>query len=250
MTDNYVTGQPWPGIRYFCTTRRGGVSATPYDTNNLGLHVNDDPGHVAQNRAILRAALPGEPVWLNQVHGAEVMRADLPRDAGMAGCDASVTTVPGQVLAILTADCLPVVFASERGIAAAHAGWRGLAAGVLENTVKKLQDVSGTLPSRAWIGPAISRQVFEVGPEVRAAFVDQDAHTAGYFEPHPQHGGKWLADLPGIAAHRLLASGVAQVEQSGLCTYRQRDLFYSYRREPVTGRQATLIWMEPGDALR
>lgn len=250
MTDNHVTGQPWPGIRYFCTTRRGGVSVVPYDTNNLGLHVNDHPGHVAENRARLRAALPSEPVWLNQVHGVEVMQADLPRDDGAKGYDASVTTTPGQVLAILTADCLPVVFASERGIAAAHAGWRGLAAGVLENTVKKLQDVSGTLPSRAWIGPAISRQVFEVGPEVRAAFVDQDAHAAGYFEPHPQHSGKWLADLPGIAAYRLLACGVAQVEQSGLCTYRQQDLFYSYRRAPVTGRQATLIWLAPDDTSR
>ncbi|AHG63444.1 peptidoglycan editing factor PgeF [Advenella mimigardefordensis] len=249
-----VTGQRWPGIRYFSTTRHGGVSLAPYDSNNLGLHVNDDPQAVQQNRERLRALLPGEPVWLNQVHGTSVLDADSEPDPAGSGAtapfDASMTVTPGRVLAILTADCLPVVLASNtsddgvKGIAAAHAGWRGLAAGVLENTVKKLHIACGKLPDYAWIGPAISYQVFEIGPQVREAFLDVDPTVAGCFMPHPVNAGKWLADLSGIAAHRLTALGVRQVEQSGLCTYRQDDLFYSYRRNPTTGRLATLIWIE------
>ncbi|WP_407636848.1 peptidoglycan editing factor PgeF [Advenella kashmirensis] len=251
MKPLHVTGQRWPGVRYFTSTRHGGVSQAPYDSNNLGLHVKDDPQAVWENRKRLRALLPGDPVWLDQVHGTSVLDADAARvGTDVAGpFDASMTMTPGRVLAILTADCLPVVFASDKGVAAAHAGWRGLAAGVLENTVKKLHSACGKLPDYAWIGPAISRQVFEIGPQVREAFLDVDPTVAFCFMPHPDNPGKWLADLSGIAAHRLAVLGIRQVEQSGLCTYRQDDLFYSYRRSQTTGRLATVIWLEP-DCLR
>lgn len=247
MKPLHVTGQRWPGVRYFTSTRHGGVSQAPYDSNNLGLHVKDDPQAVWENRKRLRALLPGDPVWLDQVHGTSVLDADAARvGTDVAGpFDASMTMTPGRVLAILTADCLPVVFASDKGVAAAHAGWRGLAAGVLENTVKKLHSACGKLPDYAWIGPAISRQVFEIGPQVREAFLDVDPTVAFCFMPHPDNPGKWLADLSGIAAHRLAVLGIRQVEQSGLCTYRQDDLFYSYRRSQTTGRLATVIWLEP-----
>lgn len=247
MKPLHVTGQRWPGVRYFTSTRHGGVSQAPYDSNNLGLHVKDDPQAVWENRKRLRALLPGDPVWLDQVHGTSVLDADADRvGTDVAGpFDASMTMTPGRVLAILTADCLPVVFASDKGVAAAHAGWRGLAAGVLENTVKKLHSACGKLPDYAWIGPAISRQVFEIGPQVREAFLDVDPTVAFCFMPHPDNAGKWLADLSGIAAHRLAVLGIRQVEQSGLCTYRQDDLFYSYRRSQTTGRLATVIWLEP-----
>src|SRR5690606_5677764 len=247
MKPLHVSGQRWPGVRYFTMTRHGGISRAPYDSNNLGLHVGDDPQAVRENRKRLRAFLPGDPVWLDQVHGTCVLDTDV--DAAAAGAagafDASVTVTPGRVLAILTADCLPVVFASDKGVAAAHAGWRGLAAGVLENTVKKLHSACGKLPDYAWIGPAISYRVFEIGSQVRDAFLDADPTVAFCFMPHPDHAGKWLADLSGIAAHRLSALGIRHVEQSGLCTYRQDDLFYSYRRSQTTGRLATLIWLEP-----
>jgi len=240
-----VTGKIWSGIRYFCTTRHGGVSAAPYDSMNLGLHVNDDPQAVQQNRARLCASLPGQPVWLNQVHGAAVLDADsaVGHDAAQP-YDASVTATPGRVLAILTADCLPVVFGSDNAVGAAHAGWRGLVGGVLENTVKKMQADYGRLPDFAWIGPAISQLAFEVGPEVRQVFLEDDPQVARFFEPHPAHAGKWLADLSGIAARRLALLGLPHIEQSGLCTYSQEDLFYSYRRSPVTGRIATVIWID------
>ena len=239
-----VTGPARPGVQYFTTTRHGGVSCAPFDTNNLGLHVNDDTQAVLENRGRLRALVPGDPLWLDQVHGTQVLDADASGATVTGQFDASVTTTPGQVLAILTADCLPVVFASDKGVAAAHAGWRGLAAGVLENTVKKMHTACGKLPDYAWIGPAISLRAFEIGPPVREAFLDIDPAVAYCFEPHPEHAGKWLADLSGIAAHRLSALGIGHVEQSGLCTFGQDDLFYSYRRSGTTGRQATLVWIE------
>lgn len=244
MKPLHVTGQPWPGVRYFSTTRHGGVSQTPYDSNNLGLHVEDDPQAVLVNRARLRALVPSDPVWLEQVHGTGVLDADASGSERGGQFDASMTMTPGRVLAILTADCLPVVLASDKGVAAAHAGWRGLAAGVLENTVKKLHSACGKLPDYAWIGPAISYQVFEIGAQVRETFLDADPAVACFFKPHPVNPGKWLADLSGIAAHRLSAMGVRHVQQSGFCTYRQDDLFYSYRRSAKTGRLATVIWME------
>ncbi len=252
-----VTGKVWPGVRYFCTTRQGGVSLAPFDTNNMGLHVGDDIDAVRENRKRLAEQLPEAPIWLNQVHGTDVFDADaavakneLTDSTDALLCsegdyDASVTSEPGRVLAIMTADCLPVVFAGDNIVGAAHAGWRGLAAGVLENTVNKMQACSGKLPDYAWIGPGISCRAFEVGLPVREAFLDLAPALAEYFVPHPDNAGKWFADLSAIAAWRLSRLGIAHIEQSGLCTYRQNDLFYSYRRENVTGRMATVIWLEP-----
>lgn len=211
MKPRQVSGQPWPGVTYFCTTRHGGASPAPFATNNLGLHVGDDPQVVQENRAQLRALLPTEPIWLNQVHGTDVLDADAPGTVQDRRADASITATPGRVLAILTADCLPVVFACDSVVGAAHAGWRGLAGGVLENTVKKMQAACGKLPDRAWIGPGISRGAFEIGPQVREAFLDADAKVAFCFEPHPHSPGKWLADLSGIAAYRLSALGIARI---------------------------------------
>ncbi|HWK71361.1 MAG TPA: peptidoglycan editing factor PgeF [Burkholderiaceae bacterium] len=249
-----VSGLPWTGVEYFSTTRRGGVSTGPWHSLNLGLHTGDDGGHVAANRKRLGAMAPSEPLWLKQVHGTDVFDADRPpggtRDgalaAGVPVADAAVTATAGRVLAIMTADCLPVVLADTGGtvLGVAHAGWRGLAAGVLENTLRAMR---GRAPAeaqwRAWIGPGISQRHFEVGDDVHQAFADADPATAAFFAE--KGGGKWLADLPSIARHRLHKAGVGNVELSGQCTYGQADTYYSYRRQPATGRLATLAWLKP-----
>lgn len=246
-----VSGSPLPGIRYFCTTRQGGVSTGPWASLNLGLHTKDDNAHVQANRQRLRAALPGAPVWLNQEHGTAVFDADALSKItpGLSDspptADAVITTRSGQPLIIMTADCLPVVMVSSdgRALGAAHAGWRGLAAGVLENTLDALKRKADPGVSwQAWIGPAISQPYFEVGNDVVQAFTVADAQAAAYFIPGRQEG-KWQADLPGLARRRLLQAGVAQVELSGLCTYSEPQRFFSYRREPVTGRLATVAWL-------
>lgn len=242
-----IRGAPWKGVRYGCTTRRGGVSSGEWGSLNLGAHVGDDPEAVCENRRRLSAGLPGQPFWLEQVHGNDVVeiscanyRQDTPR------ADAAITTSPGVVLAIMTADCLPVVIADldAQGVAVAHAGWRGLAGGVLEATFSAL---SKTVPHargwQAWIGPSIGQANFEVGDEVRLAFVEQDATTDAWFAAG-RRAGKWQADLAGLARHRLEAVGVQSVELAGLCTYERDDLLYSYRRSPVCGRMATLAWLE------
>ncbi len=240
-----VTGQPWPGVHYFCSTRIGGCSAPPWDGLNLGLHVGDAPQAVLRNRALLAARLPAEPLWLDQVHGTGVCDADAwDRDAAPTA-DAAITTRPDRPLAIMTADCLPVVLADVDGgvLGVAHAGWRGLAAGVLENTLERMrQRAPGAARWRAWIGPAIGPESFEVGPEVRLAFVGPDPATAAFFAARPG-SDRWLADLPAIARHRLHAAGVGDVECSGHCTYRDAQRFYSYRRAARTGRQATVAWL-------
>ncbi|AEC18979.1 hypothetical protein PT7_0439 [Pusillimonas sp. T7-7] len=243
-----VSGQPWPGINYFCTTRQGGVSTGPWASFNLGAHAGDEHDAVNNNRQRLRAMLPGDPVWLKQVHGAEVFDAD---EVAMQGpvndlpvADAAVTLQTNRVLAIMTADCLPVVLASTDGqaLGVAHAGWRGLAAGVLENTLYALRRrLPGNSAWRAWIGPAISQPCFEVGADVYEAFTEADPHSAVFFTPE-KTDGKWLADLPGLARHRLLKVGVETIELSDQCTVNQADMFYSYRRDAATGRMATLAW--------
>lgn len=243
-----VTGLAWPGVSYFCTTRQGGVSPQPWDSLNVGLHTNDDPAHVAENRRRVTAAI-APVVWLQQVHGTDVHDVDSQPGVACAApinADALVTTRIDRVLAIMTADCLPVVMGSTDGlvISVAHAGWRGLAAGVLENTLLALQAKYGghAKPQwRAWVGPGIGQSCFEVGDEVRRAFVSTDAETSAFFVTAGQPG-KWLADLSGLARHRLHKMGVAQVDVSGLCTYSHADLFYSYRRDGATGRMVTLAW--------
>ena len=222
------------------TTRAGGVSAPPWDSLNLGDHVGDDPAAVAANRARLRERLPAEPAWLRQVHSARVV--DLGRDSGREA-DAAVAREPGQVCAVLTADCLPVLFCDRAGsvVAAAHAGWRGLAEGVLEATVAAMQVPPAEI--LAWMGAAIGPEVFEVGEEVRQAFVGRHPEAAAAFVPQPAPG-KWRADIYRLARIRLGHAGVQAVHGGGRCTFSEAETFYSYRREGVTGRMAAVIWLE------
>ena len=243
-----ITGPAWPGVAYFCSTRQGGVSQVPWDSLNVGQHTGDDPGHVDENRRRLAPAA-GPVTWLRQVHGTDVHDVDKNPDvpgSDEVSADALVTSRSDRVLAIMTADCLPVVLGSADGrvIGIAHAGWRGLAAGVLENTLAALRDKyggNGTPAWRAWIGPAIGQSCFEVGDEVRRTFLDADAATSPFFVATGR-SAKWLADLPAIARYRLYKNAVTQVDDAGLCTYSRADLFYSYRREAVTGRMVTLAW--------
>jgi len=232
------------GVRAAFTTRLGGVSAAPWDSFNLAMHVGDDPSHVAANRARLTklAELPAEPAWLAQVHGATVCDLDVVNVLAPFTADAAVAGGAGRVCAVMVADCMPVLFASRDGrrIGAAHAGWRGLAAGVLERTVVALGVAGRDLT--AWMGPAISREHFEVGDEVRAAFVDKDAGTAAAFVRNER--GRWRADLVALARRRLAALGIHQVHGGEWCTFADRERFFSYRRDGKGGRMAALIWKE------
>lgn len=229
------------GVGALLTTREGGQSGGPFASFNLGAHVGDDPAAVAANRARLRTFLPAEPVWLNQVHGADVADADVCH--GVPQADASLSRGRGRVCAVLTADCLPVLLCDDDAsvVAAVHAGWRGLAAGVLENTVARMDVPPQRL--RAWLGPAIGPQAFEVGGEVRAAFVAADPAAATAFVPGAA-SGKWLADLFLLARLRLRAAGVTRVSGGGVCTVAAPQRFYSYRRDGLTGRFASLVWLE------
>jgi YfiH family protein len=226
-----------PNVKSLMTTRDGGTSLPPYASFNLGSHVGDDPAAVAANRAALRQHLPTEPVWLNQIHATTVADADLA--TGVPAADAAVARQRGTVCAVLTADCLPVLFCARDGsvVAAAHAGWRGLHAGVLEATVAAMQHRADGL--MAWLGAAIGPAAFEVGDEVRQAFVADDRAASAAFVPHH---GKWLADLYALARLRLHACGVDAVYGGGLCTHTDAARFYSYRRDGASGRMASLIW--------
>ncbi|MFP5410482.1 MAG: peptidoglycan editing factor PgeF [Gammaproteobacteria bacterium] len=227
-----------PTVQAGMTTRAGGVSQPPWASLNLGDHVGDDPNHVAANRARLREMLPAEPGWLRQVHSARVV--ELGREQNPEA-DASFTREAGQVCAVLTADCLPVLFCDRAGsvVAAAHAGWRGLANGVLEATVGAMQVPPGEI--LAWMGAAIGPQAFEVGEEVREAFVARHSEAAAAFAPHAP--GKWLADIYALARIRLGSVGVRSIYGGGRCTLTEAETFYSYRRDGVTGRMAALVWL-------
>ena len=247
--DQLISGQSWSNVVYG-TTRRNmpGVSEGPFAGFNLGLHCGDVLEHAQANRERLKELLPHAPIWLNQVHGITVYDADMQQEQDKTA-DAAVTTRADCVLAIMTADCLPVVLSDEQGqvIGAAHAGWRGLCAGVLEETVKVMRQKMahlgiGQQGIRAWIGPAISYDCFEVGEEVLQAFTEFDQQVAQFFKPHPRHVGKWFADLPAIAKYRLEAQDIREVELSHYCTFQNEQLFYSYRREAPTGRLATFVW--------
>jgi YfiH family protein len=232
----------WPaprGVHVVTTTRRGGVSHGAYTSMNLAAHVGDDPAHVARNRALLRARLPGDPFWLEQVHGTAV--AEPGADLGVPVADAAFTTRAATVLAVLTADCLPVVLASDDGtaIAIAHAGWRGLAAGVIEAAAARLPLPPGRL--LAYLGPAIGPAWYEVGEDVRTAFVGSDPGAASAFAA--AGSGKWYADLYALARRRLAALGVARVHGGAHCTFTDHARFFSFRRDGVTGRMATLAWI-------
>lgn len=238
-----------PGVRALVTLRRGapgqpalGASAPPYDEFNLGERCGDDPAAVLANRAALRraAALPSEPAWLRQVHGIAVWQGG--NATGTPEGDAAVTARAGQVLAILTADCLPVLFAARDGreVGAAHAGWRGLAGGVLEATVAAMRTAPADLV--AWLGPAAGPANYEIGEDVHAAFVDADAGAAGAFAP--TRPGHWRVDLYALARRRLAAAGVHDVHGGGECTIADAARFFSHRRDRACGRMATLVWRD------
>ncbi|HVY05401.1 MAG TPA: peptidoglycan editing factor PgeF, partial [Burkholderiales bacterium] len=233
----------WPaprGVRALITTRNGGTSAAPYDSMNLGMRVGDDPKAVESNRRRLRECLPAEPAWLNQVHGATVVQANQVNSPVEA--DAIIAGDRGLVCAIMVADCLPVLFADRAGskVAAAHAGWRGLAAGVLENTVAGIGIPATDL--LAYLGPAIGPAAFEVGDEVRQAFLAVDSAASAAFTGHKL--GKWMCDLFLLARQRLARAGVTAVYGGGTCTHSEPARFFSHRRDKVSGRMAALIWLE------
>jgi YfiH family protein len=244
----------WPtpapvAVRAFFTERRGGVSRAPFDGLNLGAHVGDDPDAVARNRQWLCDALSltSPPCWLRQVHGTAVVRIDDLPQAATPTADAAVATVPGRVCALLTADCLPVLLCDDRGsvVAAAHAGWRGLADGVIAATVAAMQCPPERL--MAWLGPAISAAAFEVGDEVRDRFLAASAEGAkrGFAR---NAAGRWQADLGMLAENQLRSLGVTAIRRHRACTHTEADRFFSYRRDGVCGRQASLIWLAPTDA--
>lgn len=233
----------WPApakVRALQTTRLGGTSPAPWAGFNLGDHVGDDPARVAANRTELRRHLPVEPAWLTQVHG--IAAVDAEKCAKSVKADASFARQPGAVCVVMTADCLPVLFCDRAGsvVAAAHAGWRGLAGGVLEATVAAMAVPADEI--LAWLGPAIGPSAFEVGDEVRAAFVAHDVAADAAFVPHGP--GKWLADIYALARLRLAAAGVTAVSGGDRCTVSEADTFFSYRRDGVTGRMASLIWID------
>lgn len=233
----------WPAaahIRACTTTRAGGVSLPPYDELNLGLHVHDEPDAVRENRATLTALLPEEPVWLEQVHGTRVLDLDHP-DFVPEEADAVFTRSAGRVCCVMTADCLPVLLTDRAGtvVGAAHAGWRGLLEGVIEKTVRAMNVAPEEI--LAWLGPAIGPQAFEVGADVRDAFLSEDRQSEAAFGK--LHQGKYYADIYKLARRRLDRVGVQAVYGGDLCTFHDEDRFFSFRREKKTGRMASLIWM-------
>jgi YfiH family protein len=240
------------GVHAVCTTRLGGVSQAPFDSFNLGDHVNDAPADVAANRRLLTQELnSARPVFLKQVHGVEVVQLHTDTPDGTTA-DACLTTQAGVACTIMVADCLPLLFTDRAGqvVAAAHAGWRGLAAGVIEQTVQAMCKTAALEPHqlRVWLGPCIGPTSFEVGPEVREVFKAHDSRAQQMFEPHPHHPAKWLADLAGLARQRLQALAVASVAGNdstpAWCTVTQHSKFFSYRRDGVTGRFAVCIWRD------
>jgi len=243
------------GVGALMTTRSGGVSCGPYESMNVGVAVGDDPDRVAVNRARLAQAIDAAPVFLRQVHGARVVRVGA-ADANAAGvahdADAAVTTVPGVACIVQAADCLPVLLAAANGraVGAAHAGWRGLAGGVVEAAVEAVSEAAecATGELSAWLGACIGPDAFEVGPDVLAAFgvdPDDDADdTPGASRFRASGARKWLADLPGLARDRLAAAGVRHVAGGGWCTVTSGARFFSYRRDGTTGRMAAAVWIE------
>lgn len=229
-----------PGVRALATTRRGGVSRAPWQSFNLADHVGDDAHAVAANRALLCRELPAEPLWLAQVHGARCVDAALAALGPEA--DASFTRRRGAVCAVLTADCLPVLLCDDRAtvVGVAHAGWRGLAAGVIEATVAAMNEPGMHL--MAWLGPAIGPQAFEVGGEVRQVFIAGDPGAASAFAPAA--GGKWLCDIYQLARRRLDALGIQRIGGGGGCTASDAERFFSHRRDGVSGRMASMVWLE------
>lgn len=240
MTNTSWMPANWPApqnIRAGCTTRLGGYSLAPYDSLNLAMHVGDNPSHVQQNRQLLvqQLQLPAEPHWLEQVHGCDVSTDS----CALIQADAAMTTQPGKVCVVMTADCLPLLITDQQGscVAAIHAGWRGLANGVIAQTIKQIPVAVAEL--LVWLGPAIGPQHFEVGADVFDAFVRQDEQYRAAFR---DHNDKWLMNIYQAARLQLQSLGVRDISGGDYCTYEDAQHFYSYRRERQTGRMASLIW--------
>lgn len=231
------------------STRAGGVSAAPFDSLNLGRSAGDAPAAVDENRRRFAQALRARPVWLSQVHGQRVVRLTGGADPAPPQADAAISTEPGIACTVMVADCLPLLFAAPagRGVAAAHAGWRGLAAGVLETTVAALCEAAACTPAQlqAWLGPCIGPRQFEVGADVLAAFARQADAPGARFVPRPRADGaqRWLADLPGLARDRLRALGLTQISGGAWCTVEDSSRFFSFRRDGVTGRMGAAVWL-------
>lgn len=246
MKRQHLVFPDWPApgnVRAFSTTRRGGVSRGPWESLNLGLNCGDEGENVLANRDHLAQELPSEPLWMRQVHGRRVLGPDSANAHEEA--DARVTAEPGRVLVVLTADCLPVFLCDDRGEAAgiAHAGWRGLAGGVIEATVERMERPPGRL--MAWLGPAIGGEVYEVGGEVRDAFAASSTLARRCLdEAFVRACERWRLDIAVAARVILQALGVERVFGGGFCTYRDPERFFSHRRDGVTGRMANLIWLE------
>lgn len=237
----YPTWSSPANIHAFQTTREGGFSVSPYHSLNLGDHVGDAPLMVARNRMLLKPLLPSEPVWLEQVHSTVVV--DAAKTIGRPRADACISRTRGAVCVVMTADCLPLLLCDLQGtvVAAVHAGWRGLADGVIESTVAAMEVAPQNL--LVWLGAAIGAEAFEVGDEVRALFVAHDPKAASAFVPSTT-AGKYLADLYALARLRLNALGIAAISGGDLCTYRDAARFFSYRRDGVTGRMGAFIWLD------
>lgn len=240
----------WPapaGVQAVMTIRGAGAGLPPFHGFNLGDHVGDDPATVARHRAELAQALGVRAIYLHQVHGTEVVRLDDRTSVAVPlTADAAITTVPGLACTIMVADCLPVLLADRqgRGVGAAHAGWRGLAGGVLERTVAGLAEAVGARPADlvAWLGPCIGPRRFEVGEEVRAAFLAGQPGADTHFKPG-ERPGKWWADLQGLARDRLTRCGVGDISAEPACTVEDTSRFFSFRRDGRTGRMAALVWL-------
>jgi YfiH family protein len=244
-TDIFVPDWPAPpGIKALCTTRRGGVSLGAFASLNLGAHVGDDPAAVAENRRRLGALLPREPRWLNQVHGCTVDVIDNDASAARPPADAQMTLLSKCPCAVLVADCLPLLFCDRAGtcVAATHAGWRGLAAGVIERTIECLPVASSNV--MAWLGPAIGPNAFEVGRDVVEVFVEADPASRRAFQLIDGKEGKYLADIFALARQRLASAGVTQIFGGGECTVSASDRYFSHRRDGRSGRMAAIIWRE------
>lgn len=231
-----------PGVRAISTLRNSGISHSPYHSFNLAEHVGDDPQAVSANRDCLwqQAQLPAMPHWLTQVHGTGVVDAGLMQQSCEA--DAAFTHQPGVVCAVMTADCLPVLLCERSGqwVMAVHAGWRGLAAGIIESAVRRM--ATGGEDMMAWLGPAIGPGAFEVGDEVREQFVCCDTAAGMHFTASPS--GRWLMDIYSLARRRLAGLGIRQVYGGHWCTVSEADRFFSYRRDGRAGRMASLIWIQ------
>lgn len=238
MIHTYPDWSAPANIKALTTTRIGGISISPFDGNNLAYHVDDKPEHVTANRLALKEnlGLPKEPEWLDQIHSTKAVLVEQESDRQ---ADAALTRDSRFVLAIMTADCLPILLCNKQGteIAAIHAGWKGLVNGVIENTLAKMHSDPNNL--LAWIGPAICQQCFEVGEEVRQTYVDNYPFAQASFKTN---GKKWQADLAQIAAEILNYLSILTVFKSNICTFERKNEFYSYRREQQTGRMASLIW--------